>query len=245
MTKDISSLVQTCEACELESATVSLSATFDLIVINESLSYGFCFGSTEEALDTFIDGDYLTGNSFFASVNNLVPFSKYYYKAWIEINEQKFFGEIKSFTTNGIPVNSVSLNIHDNTIHKIGEAFKLVATIVPEDASEKGLKWISSNESVAKVDDSVAKVDDEGNVTAVGNGTTQITVITNNNSKEDVCNLVVSQWVEDITLNWNNVMCHVGETPRCVATVLTLTMIHPIHLRACATPSIGGLRTAC
>lgn len=81
MTKDISSLVQTCEACELESATVSLSATFDLIVINESLSYGFCFGSTEEALDTFIDGDYLTGNSFFASVNNLVPFSKYYYKA--------------------------------------------------------------------------------------------------------------------------------------------------------------------
>ena len=27
--------------------------------------------------------------------------------------------------------------------------------------------------------------------------------------------------------------------------VLTLTMIHPIHLRACATPSIRGLRTAC
>lgn len=27
--------------------------------------------------------------------------------------------------------------------------------------------------------------------------------------------------------------------------VLTLTMIHPIHLRACATPSIRGLRAAC
>ena len=26
---------------------------------------------------------------------------------------------------------------------------------------------------------------------------------------------------------------------------LTLTMIHPIHLRACATPSIRGLRAAC
>ena len=25
---------------------------------------------------------------------------------------------------------------------------------------------------------------------------------------------------------------------------LTLTMIHPIHLRACATPSIRGLRTS-
>ena len=27
--------------------------------------------------------------------------------------------------------------------------------------------------------------------------------------------------------------------------LLTLTMIHPIHLRACATPSIRGLRAAC
>ena len=33
----------------------------------------------------------------------------------------------------------------------------------------------------------------------------------------------------------------IGET----ISFLTLTMIHPIHLRACATPSIRGLRAAC
>ena len=30
-----------------------------------------------------------------------------------------------------------------------------------------------------------------------------------------------------------------------IKAILTLTMIHPIHLRACATPSIRGLRAAC
>lgn len=71
-----------------------------------------------------------------------------------------------------IEVSSVSLNVTASKI-KIGEVITLSATITPNSATDKSLKWTSSNNSVATVLD--------GKVTAKNVGETTITVQTKNN----------------------------------------------------------------
>lgn len=61
------------------------------------------------------------------------------------------------------PVTGIQLNYKTIELYGIGENFKLKATIVPENASNKNIKWSSSNESVCVVLD--------GQVVAVGYGT--------------------------------------------------------------------------
>lgn len=67
-------------------------------------------------------------------------------------------------------VSGVSLNNTELTL-KIGETAKLVATITPEDATNKNVTWESS-------DPSVVSVDAEGNIKALKEGTATITVTT-------------------------------------------------------------------
>lgn len=67
-------------------------------------------------------------------------------------------------------VSGVSLNNTELTL-KIGETAKLVATITPEDATNKNVTWKSS-------DPSVVGVDAEGNIKALKEGTATITVTT-------------------------------------------------------------------
>jgi len=67
-----------------------------------------------------------------------------------------------------IPVKEIKLN-RSSLLLDIGGSAKLSATISPNDATDKTLVWSSSNPSIATVDSA-------GNVKAVGNGTTSITV---------------------------------------------------------------------
>ena len=76
---------------------------------------------------------------------------------------------------NIIPVKSVKLNATAKTLNK-GASFTLKATIAPSNASNKTLKWYSSNTKVAKVTSA-------GKVTAVGAGKARIWVTTNNKKK--------------------------------------------------------------
>ena len=73
---------------------------------------------------------------------------------------------------NIIPVKSVKLNATAKTLNK-GASFTLKATIAPSNASNKTLKWYSSNTKVAKVTSA-------GKVTAVGAGKARIKVKSNN-----------------------------------------------------------------
>ena len=61
----------------------------------------------------------------------------------------------------------------------------LTATITPSNASNQGIVWMSSNISVATVDQS-------GNITAVGIGTANITVTTNDGGKTAACSVTVN-----------------------------------------------------
>lgn len=73
-----------------------------------------------------------------------------------------------------VPATGVSLNETALSLD-IGGTFKLNATVVPGNATEKNLHWSSRDTSIATVDSS-------GNVTAIGAGSTTITVTVNGNN---------------------------------------------------------------
>lgn len=96
-------------------------------------------------------------------------------------NELKteFFIEVETPVTN-ITLNSNEINL--NT----GGTFKLDATVNPSNASNKNIKWISANESIATVDQS-------GNVTADVAGTTYISAVSADGKVVATCTVNVSK----------------------------------------------------
>lgn len=89
----------------------------------------------------------------------------------------------KCSVTVTVPVTSVSLNKTSLNL-MVGDTETLSATIYPSDATNKNVTWKSSNTSVATVQ--------SGKVSAVGVGTAQITVTTNNGSKKATCTVTVT-----------------------------------------------------
>lgn len=82
---------------------------------------------------------------------------------------------VKSVT--GISLNSSSFSL------KKGETAQLTATVTPSDATNKTVKYTSSNSNIAKVDSN-------GKITAVGGGTAKITATAG--GKSAVCTVSVS-----------------------------------------------------
>ena len=74
-----------------------------------------------------------------------------------------------------ILVKNIQLSPKDLTLNNAVKSAKLIATVEPENATNKDLKWKSNNEKVATVDQN-------GVVTAVANGTAQITAETTDGS---------------------------------------------------------------
>ncbi len=81
-------------------------------------------------------------------------------------------------------VTGVSLNKSSLAL-EVGKTEVLTATIHPDNATDKSLTWISS-------DSSVASVDNNGKVTAVGEGSAKVTVKTNDGVFEDYCDVTVT-----------------------------------------------------
>jgi len=107
-----------------------------------------------------------------------------------------------------IHVESVTLDKHNLSL-VVGDNDYLTATISPTDATDPSVSWASDNETVATVEN--------GKVTAVGKGTTTITVTTNDGHYTDTCVVTVTPLsyicVEanaDSTLTLNN---GVGNNP--------------------------------
>ena len=87
--------------------------------------------------------------------------------------------EVKKEVT-GVMLNKSSLNLG------VGGSEVLSATVLPADATNKQVTWLSSTPSVATVSQS-------GVVTGVKEGTTQISVITADGSKTAICSVTVSE----------------------------------------------------
>ena len=82
----------------------------------------------------------------------------------------------------------VTLDNHELTL-KIGETKRLNAVVGPEGASNTKVTWSTS-------DSMIVTVDENGNVTAVGEGTANITVTTEDGGFVDIC-FVSVEFAED------------------------------------------------
>ena len=91
----------------------------------------------------------------------------------------EFFIEVETSVTN-ITLNSNEINLNP------GGTFKLDATVNPSNASNKNIKWISANESIATVDQS-------GNVAADVAGTTYISAVSADGKVVATCTVNVSK----------------------------------------------------
>ena len=83
------------------------------------------------------------------------------------------------------PVTNITLNSNEINLNP-GGTFKLDATVNPSNASNKNIKWISANESIATVDQS-------GNVTADVAGTTYISAVSADGKVVATCTVNVSK----------------------------------------------------
>ena len=98
----------------------------------------------------------------------------------------------------GVTLDSTSLNL------VVNEETTLVATILPSDATNKEVTWVSSNPSVVKVDN--------GKVKALAPGNAIVSVITLDGHKEATCTITVTQPVTGVELNENLVELELGDT---------------------------------
>ena len=90
------------------------------------------------------------------------------------------------------PVQGISLNHDAKTFTKAGETLQLTTTIYPDSATNKTVTWKSSDKTVATVDES-------GLVTAVGNGTADITATTEDGNFKATCQVTVE--IPELTLS--------------------------------------------
>ena len=118
---------------------------------------------------------------------------------------------ITATTSNGLSKEvKVTVKVNPNVVKPTGvsvlpielslikaDTYTLTATVIPENATNKSVKWSSANENVATVTDA-------GVVTAVGNGSTEITATTSNGLSSKV-KITVEEVVEEFPAIENGV----------------------------------------
>ena len=112
---------------------------------------------------------------------------------------------------SGVNLSQTSLTLYTDTG---ATSSTLVATVLPENATNKAVNWESSNTSVATVDDGV--------VTSVGSGTATITVTTVDGGYTATCTVTVVPYihVSSVTLDKESASTTVGNAVALTATVL-------------------------
>ncbi len=117
--------------------------------------------------------------------------------------------------TVNVPADGITVDKEEITLTE-GETDKITASVTPDDATEKGVTYESSDESVVKVDEN-------GNITAVGEGTAVITVISKDDpsvtAKVSVTVDPVNVPADGITVDREEITLTEGETDKITASV--------------------------
>ena len=111
-----------------------------------------------------------------------------------------------------IAISSIELNKTSLTL-KEGESETLIATVKPDNATDKTVTWSSSAPSIATVDET-------GSVMAIAKG--EATITAKAGEKTATCTVTISNnviVVEDVTLNKTSLFLKIGEHETLVATV--------------------------
>ena len=115
-------------------------------------------------------------------------------------------------TVGTVHVTGVTLSEESTTVN-IGTPKKLVATVSPEDASDKAVKWSSSKKEIATVDE-------DGVVTGLKEGTATITVTTEDGGFTDTCEVtVVFVHVTGVALDETSTTVNIGTPKKLIATI--------------------------
>ena len=115
--------------------------------------------------------------------------------------------EVAAFVS-GIKLDKNELELYN------GGTYTLQASILPEDANNKTLKWSSSSPTIATVDEN-------GTITALSAGTTTVTATaTDESGITATCKVTVLQHVESITLQVTSGSIYVGQAKYLKATIL-------------------------
>ena len=212
-TKELSSMLTTMEATEVEATSARLNAKLDLTdVLHKTKEWGFNLGTSEADIATTLKGGDITENAYSITIKGLPHKTQYWYKSFVILDNHTYYGEIKTLTTDMIHVSSVSLDKTNYVFHSIGETMTLVATVFPTDATDKKVEWSTSNEAVAVVSP-------DGQVKAIGNGVATITVKTLDQDKTVSCDITVAQNVTEITLDRSSMSLNEGDTQQLNATI--------------------------
>ena len=113
--------------------------------------------------------------------------------------------------TVNTPVTGITLNKTSATINK-GKTIQLKATIKPEDATNKGITWTSSNTSVATVSTA-------GKVTGKAKGTATITAKTKDGGYKATCKVTVKLGVNSISVSPTSMKLKKGGAKVITATI--------------------------
>ena len=113
-----------------------------------------------------------------------------------------------------VPVTGIRFDKENILLSEIGETALLRATVLPEDADNKNVRWESSNEKVATVENGI--------VTCKGYGTAEISATTEDGDFTAVCKVTAERkeiLPTSITLDKADVTMNVGETTKLKADV--------------------------
>ena len=116
-----------------------------------------------------------------------------------------------SVAVTGVELSNSTLDLN------VDDSVSLVATVLPSDATNKNVTWVSSDETIVTVDD--------GTVTAVSEGTATIIVTTTDGGYTETCEITVTAVIQEIsvtgvTLSANTLDLVVGgESLQLIATV--------------------------
>ncbi len=113
-----------------------------------------------------------------------------------------------NISTKVVSVTSITLDKRNLSI-KVGEKEALMATVLPENATDKTVAWSSSDESVVKVDN--------GKVTAIKSGKATVTAKCGGRTAE--CAVTVTVPVSSVTLDKTTLSLAIGESAILTATV--------------------------
>lgn len=126
-------------------------------------------------------------------------------------------GIVQTLHINVVPVAASGISINPTTVTlKVGENTTVTATVAPANTTDKNLKWTSSDETVAMVNEN-------GEITGMGLGQCAITAMTSNGISANCMVSVIATPAQSISLDRKTAVLRDGETVQLNPVILPET----------------------
>ena len=170
---------------------------------NETAVFHCSSNNPESIIENYVNG--APGRNIFEAGTIYVP------KGTKEKYEQSIFHNL--IIIEDVPVEGITM-AESQSLY-VGDIFKMNAKVIPEDALNQKIKWENSNNDVVSVSE-------DGLVTAISHGTTDITAITDDGGFKATCKVTVFDHTTGIKMA-EKVTLPIGEQYSLNAKTLPLT----------------------